>query len=70
MADEADQAEQVTALLRANGIAAVCARAAALAVPSGATRCAGCGLPIAPGRLAAVPAARHCVACAGKRGRP
>lgn len=70
MADEIDEAEAVTALLRAHGIAAACAVALALSEPSGATHCAGCGAEIPPRRREAIPAARHCVACASERGRP
>lgn len=70
MADEIDEAEAVTSLLRANAIAAACAVALALSEPSGATHCAACGVEIPPCRRAAVPAARHCVDCAAEVGRP
>ncbi len=70
MADEIDQAESVTVLLREHAIAAACAAAIALSEPSGATHCAACGVEIPPRRLAAVPAARHCVDCAAAVGRP
>jgi DnaK suppressor protein len=44
-------------------------RAAAARVDSGAYgRCAGCGEPIPPERLEALPATEWCVGCAGRAG--
>lgn len=69
MVDELDRAEELIEMERAAAIAAVRARADGLAAPNGATHCITCGESIAPGRLRAVPAARHCIDCASE-GRP
>lgn len=66
MVDEIDRAEEMIAMERASAVDAVRQRAAQLGVTSGATHCRRCGDLIPAGRRSAIPAARHCIACASE----
>lgn len=66
MVDELDRAEEVIAMERESAIDAVRARAQRQTIASGVTHCRACGVEIPAGRVRAVPAARHCTACANE----
>lgn len=59
----ADHLDQASALTEMDTLLAAHAAARALAGEGGDGRCAGCGEPIPPARLAALPNAVRCLPC-------